>query len=113
MSIVKSISPVRELHRPQRQVSTVGDGLFEREAQLGKRANPQDVYYPHVMTGVDKLHKQGYFGTGLRVAVVDSGIDYKHPALGGCFGKGCRVEFGYNLVDKTEDPYDNCDGHGK
>ncbi|OAQ60157.1 subtilisin [Pochonia chlamydosporia 170] len=112
MSIVKSISPVRELHRPQRQVSTVGDGLFEREAQLGKRATPQDVYYPHVMTGVDKLHKQGYFGTGLRVAVVDSGIDYKHPALGGCFGKGCRVEFGYNLVDKTEDPYDNCDGHG-
>jgi len=29
------------------------------------------------------------------VAVIDSGVDYLHPALGGCFGTGCKVAFGY------------------
>jgi minor extracellular serine protease Vpr len=32
------------------------------------------------------------------VGIVDSGIDYKHPDLGGCFGPGCRVAFGYDFV---------------
>lgn len=64
------------------------------------------------MTGVDKLRAEGYYGSGLRVAVVDSGIDYKHPALGGCYGEGCLVAFGYDLVNDVNDPYDNCDGHG-
>ena len=31
----------------------------------------------------------------LKVAIIDSGVYYKHPALGGCFGPGCKVEFGY------------------
>ncbi len=30
-----------------------------------------------------------------KVAVIDSGVYYKHPALGGCFGPGCKVGFGY------------------
>lgn len=31
----------------------------------------------------------------MQVAVIDSGVYYLHPALGGCFGQGCKVEFGY------------------
>ncbi|KAG0027455.1 hypothetical protein BGZ81_005628 [Podila clonocystis] len=38
--------------------------------------------------------------------VIDTGIDYKHPALGGCFGPGCKVAFGYDFVG---DDYDNGD----
>jgi len=30
--------------------------------------------------------------------VIDSGVDYKHPALGGCFGSGCKVAFGYGKL---------------
>ncbi len=31
----------------------------------------------------------------LQVAVIDKGSYYLHPALGGCFGEGCKVAFGY------------------
>src|SRR4051812_12084682 len=40
------------------------------------------------------------------------GVDYTHPALGGCYGPGCRVAYGYNFIDNNDDPYDNCHGHG-
>jgi hypothetical protein len=113
MSSVKGIHPVRELKMQKRQVSTVGDAALKSQfVPLNRRANVEGAYYPHVMAGVDRLREEGYMGTGIRVAVVDSGVDYKHPALGGCFGKGCLVEFGYNLLDNTGDPYDDCDGHG-
>ncbi|CAG8093582.1 unnamed protein product [Penicillium salamii] len=64
------------------------------------------------MTGVDKLRGEGYTGSGIRLAVIDSGIDYKHPALGGCFGKGCLVEYGWNLLTNTSDPWEGKAGHG-
>ncbi len=31
----------------------------------------------------------------LQAAVIDTGTYYLHPALGGCFGEGCKVAFGY------------------
>lgn len=53
----------------------------------------------HDMTGVDFVRETfKYTGKGIRVAVVDSGVDYTHPALGGCFGKGCRVVAGYDFI---------------
>jgi subtilisin family serine protease len=50
------------------------------------------------LTGVVKLHAEGLTGSGIRVGVIDTGVDYTHPALGGCFGKGCKIEFGTDLV---------------
>jgi subtilisin family serine protease len=38
-------------------------------------------YSIHGMTGVDKLHEQGILGKGVTVAVVDTGVDYTHPAV--------------------------------
>ncbi|KAF9352733.1 hypothetical protein BGX26_009482 [Mortierella sp. AD094] len=77
----------------------------------------------HNMTGVDYVQKTfKYTGKGIKVGIIDSGIDYTHPALGGCFGKGCRVRYGWDFVgddyDKTKvakqdsDPRDTCNGHG-
>lgn len=73
------------------------------------------------MTGVDKLHADGFSGDGFKIAIVDTGIDYNHPALGGCFGEGCKVGFGKDLVGDAytgvntpvpgDDPMD-CNGHG-
>jgi subtilisin family serine protease len=37
-------------------------------------------------------------GKGIKVGIIDSGIDYRHPALGGCFGKNCRVAYGTDFV---------------
>lgn len=116
--MVKKVSPVRELHQPQQDVLSVAHSAPAWHSAalygLGRRdtAGHEGNDYPHVMAGVDKLRQEGYLGTGIRVAVVDSGIDYKHPALGGCFGKGCLVEFGFNFLDNTTDPWEGHSGHG-
>lgn len=50
-------------------------------------------------------------GQGMRVAVIDTGIDYNHPDLGGGFGAGYKVVGGYDFVNNDADPVDD-DGHG-
>ena len=50
-------------------------------------------------------------GAGVTVAIMDSGIDYNHPALGGGFGAGFKVKGGFDFVDNDSDPMDTF-GHG-
>ena len=38
-------------------------------------------YSTHSQTGVDKLHAAGIYGKGAVVAIVDTGIQYTHPAV--------------------------------
>jgi minor extracellular serine protease Vpr len=81
------------------------------------------------MTGADVAQNElGLTGEGVKVAVMDTGIDYDHPDLGGCFGPGCRVATGwdfvgdafdanpanptYNPVPAPDDDPDDCGGHG-
>ena len=49
----------------------------------------------------------GASGQGIVVSIIDTGIDYTHPALGGCFGPGCRVVAGYDFVNSDADPSDD------
>ncbi|KAF4119399.1 Serine protease, subtilisin family, partial [Geosmithia morbida] len=116
---VKNVWPVELYDRPNPKKSWAGTP--SRTPALSKRDNTSDTYSPHVMTQIDKLHGQGITGKGIKIAVVDTGIDYTHPALGGCFGEGCLVSFGTDLVGDAyngynehypdDDPMD-CDGHG-
>jgi subtilisin family serine protease len=53
----------------------------------------------------------GVTGVGVKVAILDTGIDYTHPDLGGCFGSGCKVVGGYDFVNNDNDPSDD-HGHG-
>jgi len=50
-------------------------------------------------------------GVGIKIAIIDTGVDYLHPDLGGCFGQGCKVEGGYDIVNQDNDPMDD-HGHG-
>lgn len=50
-------------------------------------------------------------GQGIRVAVIDTGIDYTHPDLGGCLGPGCKVVDGFDIYNSDPDPLDD-NGHG-
>ncbi|MBI3823600.1 MAG: S8 family serine peptidase [Planctomycetes bacterium] len=52
-----------------------------------------------------------YRGEGYSVAVIDTGIDYNNPALGGGFGAGHRVVAGWDFVNNDADPMDD-NGHG-
>ncbi len=52
-----------------------------------------------------------YNGSGQTVCIVDTGVNYSHPALGGCFGPGCKVIAGYDFINDDSDPMDDA-GHG-
>lgn len=74
------------------------------------------------LIGADKVNAEGNTGIGIKVAIIDSGVDYTHPNLGGCFGPGCKIAGGYDYVGDefdgsntpvpSNDPLDQCYGHG-
>lgn len=69
------------------------------------------------MAGIEHLHSHGFKGKGVKVAIVDTGVDYNHPALGGGFGPGKKVAFGRNYVEDDgqggpDDPIATCEGGG-
>lgn len=109
---VKAIYPVETIRIPETSAA----------------ANPE-MATALAMTGADVAQSElGYTGAGIKVAVMDTGIDYDHPDLGGCFGPGCRVAYGYDFVGDafnadpssasynpiaTPDDFpDDCNGHG-
>ncbi len=51
-------------------------------------------------------------GTGMTVAVIDTGVDYNNPALGGGFGPGAKVVAGYDFATNTPDPMATNSQHG-
>ena len=55
--------------------------------------------------GSGEVHNSGNTGQGIKVAVIDSGIDYNHPELDGVY------EGGYDFVNNDNDPMDD-EGHG-
>jgi subtilisin family serine protease len=55
--------------------------------------------------GSGSVHDTGNKGAGVRVAVLDSGIDYGHPELAGSYAGG------YDFVNGDPDPSDD-NGHG-
>ena len=67
-----------------------------------------DVSGPYVGTTFPK--DLGYDGRGIKIAVIDTGVDYLHPDLFG-YGDGGKIVGGYNFVDESTMPLDK-NGHG-
>ncbi|KAI0020909.1 peptidase S8/S53 domain-containing protein [Xylariomycetidae sp. FL0641] len=127
---VKQVWPVRTvpIDRPaspaKNASAAASSGSSEADARKFKRGeNNTDTFSTHLMTQVDKLRAEGVTGKGFRISIIDSGVDYNHPALGGCFGPGCLVEAGYDFTGDDynpphnspvpdDDPHDDCEGHG-
>ena len=65
--------------------------------------NPE-LFTALVQTGADVAQNTlGLTGAGIRVGIIDTGTDFTNPDLGGCFGTGCRVGFGYDFVGDAFD----------
>jgi subtilisin family serine protease len=50
-------------------------------------------------------------GKGVTIGIIDTGVDYTHPDLGGCIGANCKVVGGYDFVNGDSNPMDD-QGHG-
>ncbi len=109
--------------------------LIEAPTDLETETIDPELSTAITMTGADVAQSElGYDGTGVKVGIIDTGIDIDHPDLGGNGTQGstafpsARVAFGHDLVgddynaDPSTDAYqpkphpdanpDDCQGHG-
>ncbi|KAL0145647.1 peptidase S8/S53 domain-containing protein [Mucor lusitanicus] len=111
--VIKHIYPIYQVPRPQWQPN-------QRNVTFPYSNNDVQIYDIHQRLGIQ--------GQDVLIGVLDSGIDYNHPALGKGFGPGHKVKMGKNLVEPSndekfgieslgeDDPFDPCttadSGHG-
>ncbi|EIE91601.1 hypothetical protein RO3G_16312 [Rhizopus delemar RA 99-880] len=129
---VKHIYPVTEISRPAvKRHSHMLAYNVSRNIGLPKiniSENESPLPFTHAITQVDKVHRDlKLTGKNIVVGIIDSGIDYRHPAFGSGFGIGFPVRYGYDLVgddfvstdptsrSEKDTPLDACEngsGHG-
>ena len=63
---------------------------------------------PYIGTEIPRM--DGIDGTGIKIAVIDTGVDFNHPDLFG-WGPDGKVVGGYNFIDENQLPMDT-NGHG-
>jgi subtilisin family serine protease len=98
---------------------TIAPALLDRVRSLDyvRRVVPDDSVRAVLdesvpLIGADRVRNElGGTGAGIRVGIIDTGIDYTHPAFGNGFGPGHRVAGGYDFVNDDPDPLDD-HGHG-
>ncbi len=63
---------------------------------------------PYIGTDIPRI--EGVNGNGIRVAIIDTGVDFNHPDLFG-WGNDGKVVGGYNFIHEGQPPMDT-NGHG-
>ncbi len=63
---------------------------------------------PYVGAEIPRM--DGIDGTGIKIAIIDTGVDFNHPDLFG-WGPDGKVIGGYNFIQENQLPMDN-NGHG-
>ncbi|CAO3685818.1 unnamed protein product [Rhizopus stolonifer] len=124
---VKHVYPVREIPRPtvKRHAHVSAYNTVELPI-VSIPQNGSPLPFTHQTTQVDRVHSEVQ-GDQIIVGIIDTGIDYRHPAFGSGFGPGYPVKYGYDLVgdnfnsmdpstiSESSTPLDACEegsGHG-
>jgi type VI secretion system secreted protein VgrG len=84
---------------------------LEQPAGTLTSAGPATAY-DSIIGAAQARSTYGVDGTGMTVAVIDTGVDYKNPDLGGGFGPGAKVIAGYDFSTSTPDPMATTSQHG-
>ncbi|KAJ1650622.1 hypothetical protein IWQ61_008623 [Dispira simplex] len=104
--------------------ATMSSDAYTKIARRSLVEHPPLPQLAHYSTNYNKLMaKHNVTGKGVKIGIIDSGIDYNHPAFGSCYKTpGCRIQYGYDFVgdnyngkntpEPDDDPLDTCNGHG-
>ncbi|WP_442858861.1 S8 family peptidase [Bacillus sp. NSP9.1] len=99
-SEIPKLLAVKEVKAVYPNVTYKPDRVKGKDVTIAADAfHPQmDKSAPYI--GADQAWKSGYTGKGIKVAVIDTGVDYTHPDLKKNFGP----YKGYDFVDNDYDP---------
>ncbi len=100
-----AISTIEELVEAISQLPYVKKVHKDDEIKLDLDESIQIIEADHVWIDY------GIYGDSIVVGILDTGIDYMHPALGGGIGDGYKVIGGYNFYDHNDFVMDEI-GHG-
>lgn len=89
---------------PQANALPATESYDDAQMMLNNVGGLEDISLAHNSYGLD--------GTGQTVVIIDSGVAYDHPALGGGMGSDFRVVGGYDFAEFDSDPYDDTGFHG-
>jgi minor extracellular serine protease Vpr len=96
---VKAVYPVNLVSPAlSRSVESATGGTADGQLPISGGSSDIDLAHSTTMIGSNIANAAGYTGDGVEVAVIDSGVDYNHPDLGGGFGAGHKVVGGYDFV---------------
>ena len=91
-------------------------------ANLSSNADVEKIYLNKIynvnldeslpLINANDVHTSKKSNTNLKgayqsVCIIDTGVNYNHPALGGCFGGGCKVIGGHDFVNNDSNPIDD------
>jgi subtilisin family serine protease len=110
---VKTLSFVKSVGIPVGTLNT-NEYIQHQENQEFSLLNPtEDIDYgkatiQNKLIGVDEMHKQGFTGKGMLIALMDAGFDKanQNPLLA-----GIQITDSYDYIDRESDVYDD-DSHG-
>ncbi len=89
------VQAVNALRRNPRVRAIEPDGrVFALDAELDNSWGVKRI-------GAGVVHQGGIRGTGVKVAVIDTGVDYNHPDL------ALNYEDGFDFVNNDNDPFDD------